>query len=179
MSWNKETQFRSIQPFSGHPGNRAESLLLLKQKVADFLWLKCWAIGLCFFFFYNVGGKKNPFCSIQVFWFFFFFKRNLNPVLKAPMITAIMAVSDVRWQGLTERVGVHMWQNGSSPVSRGDSEMRTEAVPPKLSQGAPSIASSDTSKIGPGKHAHTHRDPRQAPAAQANSRKRVPSVVTA
>lgn len=57
--------------------------------------------------------------------------------------------------------------------------MRTEAVPPKLSQEAPSIASSDTSKIGPSKHAHTHRDPRQAPAAQANSRKKVLSVVTA
>lgn len=48
--------------------------------------------------------------------------------------------------------------------------MRTEAVPPKLSQEAPSIASFDTSKIGPGKHAHTRRDPRQALAAQANSR---------
>lgn len=57
--------------------------------------------------------------------------------------------------------------------------MRTEAVPHKLSQEAPSIASSDTSKIGPGKHAHTHQDPRQALAAQANARKRMPSVVTA
>lgn len=177
MSWNKETQFRSIQPFSGHPGNRAVSLLLLllKQKVADFLSLKCWAIGQCFLF--TMLRKKKHF--VQDRFFDFFFKRNLNPVLKVAMITAIMAVSDVRWQDLTERVGVHMWQNGSSPVSRGDSEMRTEAVPPKLSQGAPSIASSDTSKIGPGKHAHTHWDPRQAPAAQANSRKRVPSVVTA
>lgn len=40
--------------------------------------------------------------------------------------------------------------------------MRTEAVPPKLSQEAPSIASSDTSKIGPGKKpAHRRRHPRQ------------------
>lgn len=57
--------------------------------------------------------------------------------------------------------------------------MSTEAVSPKLSLEAPSIASFDTSKIGPSKHAHTHRDPRQALAAQANSRKGVPSVVTA
>lgn len=52
--------------------------------------------------------------------------------------------------------------NGFSSVSRGDFEMRTEAVPPKLSQEAPSIASSDTSKIGPGKKpAHRRRHPRQ------------------
>lgn len=52
--------------------------------------------------------------------------------------------------------------NGFSSVSRGDFEMRTEAVPPKLSQEAPSIASSDTSKIGPDKKpVHIHRHPRQ------------------
>lgn len=38
--------------------------------------------------------------------------------------------------------------NGFCSVSRGDFEMRTEEVPPKLSQEACSISSTDTSEIG-------------------------------
>ena len=49
--------------------------------------------------------------------------------------------------------------NGFHSVSRGDFEMRAEAVPLKLSQEAGSISSTDTSEIGFGLPVREHQDP--------------------
>lgn len=57
--------------------------------------------------------------------------------------------------------------NSLRSVSRGDFEM-TEAVPPKLSQEAGSISSTDTSEIGFGIPVCIHRDPHKPFAALIN-----------
>lgn len=58
--------------------------------------------------------------------------------------------------------------NSLRSVSRGDFEMRTEAVPPKLSQEAGSISSTDTSEIGFGIPVWIHRDSHKPFAALIN-----------
>lgn len=49
--------------------------------------------------------------------------------------------------------------------------MRTEAVPPRLSQEAGSISSTDTSEIGFGLPASVHRDQHRPPAALISQKK--------
>lgn len=61
--------------------------------------------------------------------------------------------------------------NGFRSVSRGDFEMRTEAVPPRLSQEAGSISSTDTSEIGFGLPVSVHRDQHRPPAALISQKK--------
>lgn len=72
--------------------------------------------------------------------------------------------------GLDSAFQAHV-TNGFRPVSRGDFETRTEAVPLKLSQEAGSIGSTDTSEIGFGLAACIHRDPVRPLAARSTRRK--------
>lgn len=62
--------------------------------------------------------------------------------------------------------------NGFRSVSSSDFEMRTAAVPLKLSQEAGSISSTDTSEIGFGLPVCIHQDPGRRLAALISHKKR-------